>query len=226
MECGIYGLQNKLKPEKWNIGQTARPFEVRWNDYRTFKCKRQPKIYNALLKYGYDGFNKVILEVCDPNNQKQLDEREDYWIKFYDSIEKGYNVLRGGGHRHSKESKEKISAIQKGKKRGPYSEQHCKNISIAKKGKPLTEEHRKKLSIAWKTRPPVSDETRRKLSVASRGFIMPEDAKEKIRQFNLGSKRSEESKAKMRKSRLLYLSRIKCSAKSPSFKVSKHESLA
>jgi hypothetical protein len=30
---GIYGLQNKLKPEKWYAGQTTGRFEDRWQSY-------------------------------------------------------------------------------------------------------------------------------------------------------------------------------------------------
>ena len=49
----------------------------RWRKaYKNMHCKRQPKIYNALKKYGYDGFNKVLLEEC---SSKSLREREAYW---------------------------------------------------------------------------------------------------------------------------------------------------
>ena len=177
---GIYGLQNKLKPEKWNVGQSAVDICKRWNRYKHLRCRAQPKVYNALLKYGYDGFEKIILEVCpkeiiEKNEiQKWLDEREDYWITKFNCVENGYNCKGGGAHgKNSKEMNAKISASLKGKKKPPVSDEHRKNLSIAAKGKRKSEEHRKNISIAGKRRPPVSDETRRKLSVASKGKKLP-----------------------------------------------------
>ena len=53
-------------------------------------------ITNAIKKYGKQNFKKEILEICD--NKESLNEREIYWIKFYDSTNRdiGYNVLEGG----------------------------------------------------------------------------------------------------------------------------------
>ena len=139
---GIYGLQNKLKPDKWNVGQSWDVYK-RWRwYYKTSKCKGQHKLYNALLKYGYDGFEKTVLEVCpieivdEKAIQKWLDEREDFWIKHYNSIESGYNI-RGAGSRGkmSVESKLKNSLSHIGKKRPSFSEEWRKNMSISHIGK-------------------------------------------------------------------------------------------
>jgi hypothetical protein len=65
----------------------------------------------------------------------------------------------------------KVSNSLKGRKRKPFSIEHCRNISKAKKGislKPLSDEHRKKLSEAAKGRV-FSDSHRAKLSEAKRG---------------------------------------------------------
>ena len=42
-----------------------------------------------------DCFNFIILEECSSN---LLDEKEKYWIEFYDTTnpEKGYNLTTGG----------------------------------------------------------------------------------------------------------------------------------
>jgi group I intron endonuclease len=95
---GIYGLQNKIKPDKWNVGQSWDIYS-RWRkEYKNTKCKHQHKLYNALMKYGYDGFNKVILEELTDPTQQFMDDRENYWIKFYNSIENGYNIRESGSH--------------------------------------------------------------------------------------------------------------------------------
>lgn len=51
---------------------------------------------NAIKKYGKENFKKEILEVC--LTKEQLDEREIYWIHFYNSQNPdiGYNIQPGG----------------------------------------------------------------------------------------------------------------------------------
>lgn len=48
----------------------------------------------ALKKYGKHNFKKEIIEEC--SSQKELNEKEIYWISFYDSIFEGYNLALGG----------------------------------------------------------------------------------------------------------------------------------
>jgi group I intron endonuclease len=70
----------------------------------------------AIKKYGAINFKKEILERCSP---ELLDERERYWIEFYNSTNKdiGYNILSGGQSRIGtslpKNTKEKISETLK-----------------------------------------------------------------------------------------------------------------
>ena len=40
-----------------------------------------------------DNFNFTILEICAP---EELDDKEKYWISYYNSIENGYNLIKGG----------------------------------------------------------------------------------------------------------------------------------
>ena len=46
-----------------------------------------------MLKYGIDNFSFEIIEKC---SQKELNEKEIYWISFFDSYRKGYNETTGG----------------------------------------------------------------------------------------------------------------------------------
>lgn len=52
--------------------------------------------YKAIQKYGWDGFIHEVIE--DHLTLDEANERERYWIDFYDSRnkEKGYNLLAGG----------------------------------------------------------------------------------------------------------------------------------
>jgi len=51
---------------------------------------------NAIMKHGIKNFVKEILEEC--SSKKELNEREIYWIKFYNSQDNkiGYNITPGG----------------------------------------------------------------------------------------------------------------------------------
>jgi group I intron endonuclease len=53
-------------------------------------------LHLAFQKYGLENFNKEILEVCE--SVEDLNEREKYWISFYDSTNRsfGYNIALGG----------------------------------------------------------------------------------------------------------------------------------
>ena len=50
-------------------------------------------IHKAMLKYGIDSFSITQIEECD--NEK-LNEREQYWIAYYDTYKNGYNATLGG----------------------------------------------------------------------------------------------------------------------------------
>lgn len=52
------------------------------------ECSQIPKLYNAIREHGQDNFKLFILESC---NVDTIDERELFFIKKYDTINKGYN---------------------------------------------------------------------------------------------------------------------------------------
>lgn len=197
--CGIYGLRNKING-KWYIGQSRNIID-RWNiAYRYAKCKKQPKIFSAIKKYGYDAFEKVIIEECSLD-QSVLDSREEHWIKHYNSVELGYNCRTGGssGGKFSNESKKKMSIAKVGTKR-VFSEEHRKRISEAKKGKPngregteWTEEQRKRIMA-------TSDQRAEKVSKKLKGIVFTEERKKNISKSLTGKKLSEETKQKIRAS--------------------------
>lgn len=100
------------------IGQTTQSLKRRWRGHQSdFKCKTHhndllQRVYN---KYGLEVFSIEIIEQCDI---EKLDERERYWIKYYDSTnrEKGYNFEDGGNElkKHCKETIEKMTLASRG----------------------------------------------------------------------------------------------------------------
>jgi group I intron endonuclease len=160
---GVYGLHNKIN-NKWYIGVSIDIFK-RWiTGYKRLNCKNQTKIYNALLKHGYDNFDKIILEKCEKSDFKM---KESFWINQYDSVTVGYNMASGGeggcrpigipcseetkrkigaanlGRKHSDDAKLKMSKMRKGiSKPIGFGEK----ISSALTGSKLTEERKKNIS--------------------------------------------------------------------------------
>ena len=92
--CGIYKITNQETGECY-IGQTV-DVRRRWMDH----CKAglgidTPKgnqLYAAMLEYGLDSFSFELLLECEPS---QLNEKEKYFIKLYNSDAIGYNISKG-----------------------------------------------------------------------------------------------------------------------------------
>lgn len=79
--------------QKVYIGQTRNSLEERaGKDGSNYKgCKY---FYSAIQKYGFENFKREILEECF---DELLDEREKYWIQYYNSLApNGYNLAHGG----------------------------------------------------------------------------------------------------------------------------------
>jgi len=51
------------------------------------------KFYRAIRKYGENNFYIELLETTTIDN---LNEREKYWISYYNSYKNGYNSTLGG----------------------------------------------------------------------------------------------------------------------------------
>ncbi len=61
------------------------------------KINNEYAFHQALNKYGVDNFEWVILSTT--NNQKDLDDKESYWIKYFNTFYcGGYNMQTGGQH--------------------------------------------------------------------------------------------------------------------------------
>ena len=91
----IYKITNTLK-DKVYIGQTIKTVQKRFTQHKNNSNKEyfsQIVLYKAFNKYGIENF--VCEEIEEVPNDK-LDEREKYWIEYYDSYFNGYNSTLGG----------------------------------------------------------------------------------------------------------------------------------
>lgn len=155
----------------------------------------------AVKKYGKENFKVEMLCECD--SKEELDEMEIYFIKQFDAKNNDnfYNLTPGGesgvggpkfkGHKHTEESKKKISEGNKGANNKFFGKHH-------------NEETKKIMREKAKKRKPVSQETREKLSKIHKGVKFTEEHKRKISEAqkgqngnNYGKKLSKETKSKI-----------------------------
>lgn len=108
MEQGIIYLITNIVNDKKYVGQTRQQLNKRWLAHITeSKVYSDRPLYRAINKYGLDNFKIRILEEC---NADLLNEREVWWIDFYNSYHGGYNATTGGEYfEHTEETKQKIS---------------------------------------------------------------------------------------------------------------------
>ena len=89
---GIYKITKKENGKSY-IGQSIN-CERRFKEHcSSSRYKDGLAIDMAIHKYGVDAFEFEILEEC---KKEKLDEREQYWIKYYDTKNFGYNMTDGG----------------------------------------------------------------------------------------------------------------------------------
>lgn len=154
---GIYGIENTANG-MWYVGQSSNLFKRVGDHISILKRGKHENIslQNDFNMFGIDNFEVHILENCIA---EKLNERECHWIKEKDSVNNGYNISTGGysasgikmseetrrllseqrkGHIVSKETREKISKANKGRKPGfighKHTEEAKEKIAQAKRG--------------------------------------------------------------------------------------------
>ena len=91
----IYKVTNTING-KYYIGQTIQNVKERFYQHCATKCSKAVSnmaIHRAIKKYGKSNFTVEVIEEIDSAN---LNDRERYWIKYYNSYNNGYNSTKGG----------------------------------------------------------------------------------------------------------------------------------
>lgn len=92
MGC-IYKFTN-IRNNKVYIGQTCGPIEDRIAQHKWSAMHGvETYLYNSIRKYGMTCFKIDVIEECDDS---LLNDREKYWINYYNSYNNGYNLTPGG----------------------------------------------------------------------------------------------------------------------------------
>lgn len=136
----IYKITNKINGKVY-IGQTIKPLSVRWKQH----CNKRggcSALHNAIIKYG--AINFIVEQIDCAFSREELDQKEIYWIKYYNSLSpNGYNLTSGGHHPViSYDVKKRLSEVNKGKR--PSDKCILSSVN-SRKGKKLSKEHIEKL---------------------------------------------------------------------------------
>ena len=94
----IYKITNKINGKSY-IGQTIQNVKERFYQHCATKCSQailNMVIHKAINKYGKSNFTIEVIEEVESTN---LNDREKYWIRYYDSYNNGYNSTEGGQDR-------------------------------------------------------------------------------------------------------------------------------
>ncbi len=187
------------------IGQTINKHN-RKRIYKSGFFKSQTKLWNSCEKHNWNPSEtfEIIEECLCGKSKSNLNEREIYWIEFYDSFESGLNCSKGGegnlGRKWSEESRRKASLSKMGKTTPEdvklkisgsllgckRSEETKEKYSLAKAGIPLSSEHKERLRLTSMGNKncvgrKYSEETLKKMSESKLGKVTSEETKEKLR---------------------------------------------
>lgn len=133
---GIYKITNKATGKSY-IGQ-SNDITRRFKEHQTVGEKSRIPVDIAIKKYGKESFLYEILEEC---NIEELNQKETYWINYYDTVNNGYNCNIGGDQQ----------SIGESNGRAKLTEEDIKNIRIAyqehKRQKDVYENYKQKISF-------------------------------------------------------------------------------
>lgn len=121
---GIYKITNKINNKSY-IGQSIN-IERRWKEHQ--EPGQTSVIHNAIIKYGVENFSFEILELC---SYEELNEKEIYWISYFDTFNNGYNCTLGGdsGYIYNpQEILEKYNELQNINQTAKYFQCHPQTI--------------------------------------------------------------------------------------------------
>ena len=86
----IYKITN-IQNNKSYIGQTINLPEERWKRHQQDALSNRLNTHfaQAIRKYGINSFKLEVIDTAKSNEELTL--KESYWIKYYNTIENGYN---------------------------------------------------------------------------------------------------------------------------------------
>ena len=156
------------------IGSTIN-IEQRWNSYKKYKCKDQPKIYNSLLKYGAENHK---FEIIWEGSLEEMYKNETL-------LGQKFNVLDANNLN--------LCLPKLGDSYSCVSEETRNKIGKAHKGKILSKETKEKISLSKQN---ISQKTRDKMSISAKNKTITDETKKRIIRRNKKKKRRKKFRKK------------------------------
>lgn len=207
MVVGIYKITNPKG--RVYIGQST-DVERRWEGYRKAKNYRsQVKLKHSFEKYGIEKHLFEVIEIC---KIEELNKQERFYQDAYDVL--GPNGLNcrlqqcnGKTGKNSEDSNRKRSEALKGKKRAPRPDVSERNKQIHR-GKIISDKQKELIRKKLKGKT-FSEERNKKISESNKGKLKTQEHRKKISEakkgqpaWNKGIPRSEETKQKIKETKL------------------------
>lgn len=125
----IYKITNKINGKIY-IGKTEKSIELRFKEHCAEFTKARSKdrpLYRAFNKYGVENFSIELVEITE-----LPEEREIFWIEFYQSYREGYNATLGGDGKAYIDKSNILPLFNKGLNAKQISEQIgcCRDIVL------------------------------------------------------------------------------------------------
>ena len=220
---GLYKITN-ITNGKLYVGSAVdleNRFSTHWASLRYGKHDNS-HLQHSWDKYGEASFTFTPLLLCNKEDLLFYEQRAIDVYQVGDSCY-GYNLAPTAGSnlgvKYSEKSKKRMSVWQKGRKLtvGQY-QRLSKTFFVSghisyNKGVPVSEETKRKISktlqgnIPWNKGIPATEEQKARLSEAHKGYVMPQEQKDKIavglrkavgdHHWNIGFHHSEETKRKI-----------------------------
>lgn len=111
----IYKITNIVN-NKVYIGQTINPINERFQRHLTdsLNNKLDTHFARAIRKYGKESFKIETIDTA--TTQEELTLKEQQWIRYYDSVNTGYNetdaISKCGGNTYMSKTKEEMTEIK------------------------------------------------------------------------------------------------------------------
>ena len=129
----IYKYTNMITTDAY-IGKTISTINERFKGHLSaIDNGSDAHFHRALRKYGIENFNSEVLE--DEIKEENINEREIYWIQYYDTFNNGYNMTQGGDGGNTR-----INFTDEEKKN------YYKKISVGNKGRRRSEDMKQNYS--------------------------------------------------------------------------------
>lgn len=172
----IYKIENKING-KCYIGQ-SKNVKDRWRGHKrstrlvkegaTIKHSQVQVVHLALAKYGINNFIFKVIEEVD--TQEEANDRETYWVSYYNSYSNGYDADHGGMNApKTEEWKKKVKETRM--KNGGYGH---------------SEETKKLMSDTWYQH--HTSESFQKIAEANRGRVIPSEIRQNYLKLIKGNK--------------------------------------